>query len=120
MRGGRRSTTFTPGHGGPGRPKKTEAEKAIAKANEADRKAMIADIKAAAKELTGEALATLQSALTAQNAPWAAKVASAQAILDRGWGRAPQAVTVGGDPDAPPIRHVKRIEVVVIDAKTSE
>jgi hypothetical protein len=42
----------------------------------------------------GEALATLHKAMTAEKAPWAARVSAACAILDRGWGRAPQQIEI--------------------------
>jgi hypothetical protein len=49
-------------------------------------------VKAAARELTPEAMETLQQALADQKAPWAAKIAAAIAVLDRGWGKPTQAV----------------------------
>jgi hypothetical protein len=45
----------------------------------------VADVKAAARELTLDAIETLKSAMADQKAPWAAKIAAAIAVLDRGW-----------------------------------
>ena len=89
-RGGRRSTSFRPGRSGnpggrPKRPQTIEARK------------IIADVKAAARELTQDALDTLKAALTAPTAPWAARVAAATSILDRGWGKPGQAVEIAGE-----------------------
>jgi hypothetical protein len=89
-RGGKRSTSFRPGRSGnpggrPKRPQTIEARK------------IIADVKAAARELTQDALDTLKAALTAPTAPWAARVAAATSILDRGWGKPGQAVEIGGE-----------------------
>jgi len=89
-RGGRRSTSFKPGKSGnpggrPKRPQTIEARK------------IIADVKAAARELTQDALDTLKDALTAPTAPWAARVAAATSILDRGWGKPGQAVEIAGE-----------------------
>jgi hypothetical protein len=89
-RGGKRSTSFRPGRSGnpggrPKRPQTIEARK------------IVADVKAAAKELTQDALDTLKAALTAPTAPWAARVAAATSILDRGWGKPGQAVEIGSE-----------------------
>jgi hypothetical protein len=89
-RGGKRSTSFRPGRSGnpggrPKRPQTIEARK------------IIADVKAAAKELTQDALDTLKAALTAPTAPWAARVSAATSILDRGWGKPGQAVEILGE-----------------------
>jgi hypothetical protein len=93
-RGGLRSTSFKPGKGGPGRPKKKAEEKAAFIAKKA-----IADIKAAAKEHSIEALQALTDVLGNVKAPAAARVSAATAILDRGWGK--PHVTIGGDPENP-------------------
>ena len=88
MRGGRRSTSFKPGKpGGPGRPKKKAEEKATAIAKKA-----IADVKAAAKDCTEDAIKTLKSVMKDESKPAAARVGAAIAILDRGWGKPMQAV----------------------------
>jgi hypothetical protein len=44
-------------------------------------------VKALAREMTQEALDALKAVVTSPNAPPAARVSAANAILDRGWGR---------------------------------
>ena len=84
-KGGRRSTSWKRGQSGnrsgrPRRPAKVEAHK------------IIADVKAAARELTPQALETLQEVMENKRAPPAARVSAATAILDRGWGRPTETV----------------------------
>jgi hypothetical protein len=52
----------------------------------------IADVKAAARELTPDAMDTLKQVMKDPKAPPAARVGAATAVLDRGWGRAMQPV----------------------------
>jgi hypothetical protein len=85
MRGGKRSTSWKPGAsanpgGKPKRPVTIEERKAIA------------DVKALAKERSEEAIKTLVDVVGNQKAPPAARVAAAEAILNRGWGRPTQPV----------------------------
>ena len=61
--------------GRPKRPATVEAHK------------IIADVKEAARQLTPKALATLEAAMDASSAPWAAKVTAAMGVLAYGWGR---------------------------------
>jgi hypothetical protein len=84
-KGGLRSTSFKPGvSGNPfGRPKRPETIEA---------RRVVADVKSAARELTPVAMDTLEKAMADQKAPWAAKIAAAIAVLDRGWGKPMQAV----------------------------
>jgi hypothetical protein len=84
-KGGLRSTSFKPGVSGnpDGRPKRPETIEA---------RRVVANVKAAARELTPVAIDTLEKAMTDQKAPWAAKIAAAIAILDRGWGKPTQPV----------------------------
>ena len=89
-RGGRTSTSFRPGKSGnpggrPKRPQTIEARK------------VIADVKAAARELTQDALATLKRVMLDAKAPPAARVSAATAVLDRGWGKCGQAVEIAGE-----------------------
>jgi hypothetical protein len=85
-KGGLRSTSFKPGVSGnpDGRPKRPETIEA---------RRVVADVKSAARELTPEAMDTLKEAMADQKAPWAAKIAAAIAILDRGWGKPEQTVS---------------------------
>ena len=55
---------------------------------------IIIEVARAAREYTQEALETLHKAMTAEKAPWAARISAACAILDRGWGRAPQQIEI--------------------------
>ena len=52
------------------------------------------DIKALARVHTDTALRTLAKIMTTEDAPPAARVAAAQCLLDRGWGKAAQFVEV--------------------------
>jgi hypothetical protein len=52
----------------------------------------MAEVRAAARSHTALAMATLARCCTAPDAAWAAKVAAATALLDRGWGRPAQPV----------------------------
>jgi hypothetical protein len=54
---------------------------------------VIADVKAAARELTLDAMETLKNAMADQRAPWSAKITAAIAVLDRGWGNPEQTVS---------------------------
>ena len=85
-KGGRRSTSFRPGVSGntDGRPKRPETIEA---------RRVVADVKAAARELTLDAMDTLEKAMTDQKAPRAAKITAAIAVLDRGWGKPQQTVS---------------------------
>jgi hypothetical protein len=55
------------------------------------------DIKALARVHTETALHTLAKIMTTSDAPAAARVAAAQALLSRGWGQPEQAVEVKGE-----------------------
>lgn len=55
------------------------------------------DIKALARVHTETALHTLAKIMTADDAPHAARVAAAQAILNRGWGQPHQSVDISGE-----------------------
>jgi hypothetical protein len=85
MKGGRRSTCFKPGVSGnpDGRPKRPETIEA---------RRVVADVKAAARELTLDAMDTLKEVMKDPKAPPAARVGAATAILDRGWGKPTQPI----------------------------
>jgi hypothetical protein len=85
-RGGFRSTSFKPGVSGnpSGRPKRPETIEA---------RKIVADVKAAAQELTQEAIDTLKAVMKDPKAPPSARSA-ATAILDRGHGKPHQAAEV--------------------------
>ena len=77
-KGGLRSTSWNKGESGniAGRPKRPEAIEA---------KKIVADVKAAAREHTQDALDTLKAVMSDAKAPSAARVSAATAMLDRGW-----------------------------------
>ena len=77
-KGGLRSTSWNKGESGnitrhPKRPEAIEAKK------------IVADVKAAAREHTQDALDTLKAVMSDAKAPSAARVSAATAMLDRGW-----------------------------------
>ena len=59
-------------------------------------KKIVADVKAAAREHTRDALDTLMTVMSDAKAPPAARVAAAIAVLDRGWGKPSQRVDMAG------------------------
>lgn len=68
-------------------------------------------IKSLARAHTERALQVLAGIMDAENAPHAARVAAATALLDRGWGKPTQ--LIGGDEDNP--LRIERIERVVVN-----
>jgi hypothetical protein len=57
------------------------------------------DVLTAARERTQDAIDTLFAIMRDPKAPAAARVSAAQAILDRGYGKPPQAIEVNAEPD---------------------
>jgi hypothetical protein len=84
-KGGLRSTSFEQGQScnPSGRPKRPETIQA---------RRVVADVKAAARELTLDAMDTLKGAMADPTASWSAKITAAIAVLDRGWGKPTQQV----------------------------
>lgn len=86
----RRATggSFKPGQSGNpgGRKKKTEADK---------------HVEELARVSTTSALKTLVSVMESKSSPPSARVSAACAVLDRGWGRAPQTVEIGNKDKKP-------------------
>jgi hypothetical protein len=91
-RGGWRSTSFRPGQSGnpTGRPKRPTAIEA---------RRIFRDVMTAARERTQDAIDTLFAIMRDPKAPAAARVSATQAILDRGYGKPPQAIEVNAEPD---------------------
>jgi hypothetical protein len=91
-RGGWRTTSFRPGQSGnpTGRPKRSTTIEA---------RRIYRDVADAARELTGDAINTLADIMKNPNAPAAARVSAAQALLDRGYGKPAQAIEVNAEPD---------------------
>jgi hypothetical protein len=68
------------------------------------------EIRSLARAHTETALNTLAGIMTNGDAPAAARVQAAQALLDRGWGKATQ--PIAGDEDGAPILHeIRRVLV---------
>lgn len=61
---------------------------------------------------TAQALGVLAKIMLHPKAPASARIAAAQTILDRGWGKPAQAI-VGSD-EHPPVRAHQRIELVIV------
>jgi hypothetical protein len=53
---------------------------------------IIADAKAASRDMTPKALATLKQVMDDPKSPPAARIGAATAVLDRGWGRPTQVI----------------------------
>ena len=69
-----------------------------------------ASIKEAAREYTEKALGTFVACIDDAQSPWAAKVAAASAILDRGYGK--PSTVISGDEDGGPVALVSTIELI--------
>jgi hypothetical protein len=80
-----------------GRPKKTQEEM---------------DLIAACREKTPAALATILDIM--DNGQERSRLAAAQVVIERGWGKAVQPVESSG-PNGGPIETVQRIELVALD-----
>lgn len=61
------------------------------------------DVKQIARKHTAAAIKTLVGIMNQPKAPPAARVSAANVVLDRGWGKPPQTVAVGGDPHGIPV-----------------
>jgi hypothetical protein len=55
-----------------------------------------ADLRSLARSHTESAVKTLAGVMTSKDSPPAAQVAAASALLDRGWGKPPQALEHSG------------------------
>lgn len=71
------------------------------------------EIRSLARSHTETAIRTLAGIMRQTKSPAAARVAAAQVLLDRGWGKAPQPMT--GEDGEGPIRHL--VETMILDAK---
>jgi hypothetical protein len=75
----------------------------------------ITEIRSLARSHTRTALNVLVGVMRSKDATAAARVTAANAILDRGWGKAPQAIQNGDDG---PLIH--RIERVIVHPQRAE
>jgi len=72
----------------------------------------LTEIRSLARSHTRTALNVLVRIMRSKDVTAAARVAAANAILDRGWGKAPQAIENGGDG---PFELIHRIERIIVD-----
>lgn len=71
--------------------------------NPGGRPRKIADVRELARQLTPQAIATLETIMNEQRAPASARVAAAEALLNRAWGRPAQTITGDNEDDQRPI-----------------
>ena len=71
----------------------------------------VTEIRSLARSHTRTALKVLVGVMRSEDATPAARVSAANAILDRGWGKAPQAIQDGGDGLRELIHRIERIIV---------
>jgi hypothetical protein len=72
----------------------------------------LTEIRSIARSHTRSAINCLVGVMRSKDATHAARVSAANAILDRGWGKAPQALETGDDG---PLELIHRIERVIVD-----
>src|ERR1700733_14414109 len=77
----------------------------------------ITEIRSLARSHTRTALNVLVGVMRSKDATATAKVSAANAILDRGWGRAAQAIENGGDG---PLELIQRIERIIVDPENPD
>ncbi len=74
-------------------------------------KKSITEIRSLARSHTSAAIRALVGVMTSRNATHAARVSAANSILDRGWGKAPQALQNGEDGALELIHRIERVIV---------
>ena len=77
----------------------------------------LTEIRSIARSHTRTAIRILVGIMRSENATHAARVSAANAFLDRGWGKPPQALTNGEDG---PLELIHRIERIIVDPQDSE
>jgi hypothetical protein len=77
----------------------------------------VTEIKSLARSHTRTALNVLVGVMRSKDATAAAKVSAANAILDRGWGKAAQAIENGGDG---PLELIHKIERIIVDPENPD
>lgn len=70
-----------------------------------------------ARSHTEKAINTLVGIMSQEKANAAARVAAANALLDRGWGKAAQPIS--GD-DENPLKIIQKIETVIVDPQAGD
>jgi hypothetical protein len=77
----------------------------------------LTEIRSLARSHTRTALNVLVGVMRSKDATAAARVSAANAILDRGWGKAPQAIENG---ESGALELVHRIERVIVHPENSD
>lgn len=77
----------------------------------------ITEIRSLARTYTRTAIKVLVSVMSSPNTSAAAKVAAANSILDRGWGKATQPI---GNSDDGALELIHRIERVIVHPENSD
>jgi len=77
----------------------------------------LTEIRSLARSHTRTALNVLVGIMRSNDATAAARVAAANSILDRGWGKATQ--QIAGDPNGP-IELIHRIERIIVHPENSD
>ena len=78
----------------------------------------VTEIKSLARSHTRTALATLAGVMRSPKAPPAARVAAANSLLDRGWGKATQAIA--GDEKNPLRLEIAQIVRTIVDPRPTD
>lgn len=100
----RSSTTWAPGRSG----------------NPGGRPRAVLEVRDLARSCTEAALETLVEVMTNPGAPAASRIGAACAILDRGWGRPPQAVAVAVEADCGRAYEAMLQEVERLERETAQ
>jgi hypothetical protein len=77
----------------------------------------ITEIRSLARSHSRTALNVLVGVMRSKDATAAAKVSAANAILDRGWGKAAQTIENGGDG---PLELIHRIERIIVHPENTD
>ncbi len=77
----------------------------------------LTEIRSLARSHTRSAINVLLAVMRNTKAPAPARIAAANAILDRGWGKAPQAI---GNGDDGALELIHRIERVIVHPENSD
>jgi hypothetical protein len=76
-------------------------------------------IKSLARSHTEQAVNTLRGCMLARDAPWAAKVQAATAMLDRGWGKPTQPIAGDDEHDPITVRGIAWLDQNIAVGKTA-
>jgi hypothetical protein len=73
------------------------------------------EIKSLARSHSDTAVRVLAGIMNDSSAPHAARVTAANSIIDRGWGKPPQAI-IGGDEDDPALKIIHEIRRTIVSS----